>query len=166
MTMPDRVSAPALLRRVGLLIGLLAVIAGIFGMHVMTGTHSGHSPAAVPGSAPAAQAGSAATGSHGRHPGSHPSSAGHAAGPAETAGIRDTAGTPEQGHSCFDNGTGVYAMTGSCLPSVKTGSLSAPSPDAAGFGFISPATAAGAVRGDRPHHPGTPSPGELSICRT
>lgn len=166
MTMPERTFLPAALRRAGLLIGLLAVLAGIFGMHVMTGTHSGHSSAPFPGAAPADHAATAATGGHGLHPASHPSGAGNAPRSAETAGPTDTAGAMEQGHACFDTGTGVHAMTGSCTPSAKTGSLSAPSPEAAGFGLVSPAMAAGAVRGDRPHHPGTPSPGELSISRT
>lgn len=166
MAAPDRTFMPALLRRVGLLIGLLAIIAGIFGMHVMAGTHSGHSPAAVPGIAPGTQADTAATGSHGLHPASHSSGAAQASGTGKPAGMSDTAGTPGHGHSCFDSGAGMHAMTRSCIPSVKTGSLSAPSPDSAGFGFISPATAAGAAPGFQSYHPGTPSPGELSVSRT
>lgn len=160
MTAPDRTFMRASLRRLGLLIGLLAIIAGIFGMHVMTGTHSGHSPAAVLGIAPAAQTGTAAPGSHGLHPVSH------LTGIGKPAGLGDTAGALEQGHSCFGSGAGVHAMTGSCIPSARTGSLSARPPAAAGFGLISPATAAGAAPGVQCYHPGTPSPGELSVSRT
>lgn len=57
-------------------------------------------------------------------------------------------------------------MAGSCIPSVKTGSLSAPHPGAAGFGIISHAGAAGAAGGGWSYQPGSPSPGELSISRT
>lgn len=40
-------TANAFLHRAGLLTALLALIAGIFGMHVMTATHNMHSPAVV-----------------------------------------------------------------------------------------------------------------------
>ncbi|MCU1548296.1 MAG: hypothetical protein JWO29_1247 [Arthrobacter sp.] len=54
----------AFLRRAGLLAGLLAIIAGIFGMHVMTGTHSMHSPAAVTAITDGVHAGAAAADGH------------------------------------------------------------------------------------------------------
>lgn len=46
--------ATAFLHRIGLLCGILAITAGIFGMHVITGTHAMHAPAAVVASADAA----------------------------------------------------------------------------------------------------------------
>lgn len=47
MAASHRNAASALLRRTGPLAGILAVLAGILGMHVLTGTHSMHSPAAL-----------------------------------------------------------------------------------------------------------------------
>jgi len=48
MTVPAHAPAVAFLRRAGLLTAVLALIAGIFGMHVMTATHAMHSPATAP----------------------------------------------------------------------------------------------------------------------
>ena len=160
MTASHRYITAAFLRRTGLLVGLLAIIAGIFGMHVMTGTHSMHSPAAVTAITSGVHAGAAAAeGGHGLHPASGTSRA------HPEADISDTAGTPAQMCSCSDCGTGMHAMTGSCIPSVKKGSLAAPSPGSTVF-VISPTGAAGTVSGHYSHLPGTPSPGELSISRT
>jgi len=47
MTASRRNVASAFLHRAGLLAGILAVLAGILGMHVLTGTHTMHSPAAI-----------------------------------------------------------------------------------------------------------------------
>ncbi len=47
MTASHRNVASAFLHRAGLLAGILAVLAGILGMHVITGSHSMHSPAAL-----------------------------------------------------------------------------------------------------------------------
>ena len=44
MTAPHRNVTSAFIHRAGLLAGILAVLAGILGMHVITGGHSMHSP--------------------------------------------------------------------------------------------------------------------------
>jgi hypothetical protein len=156
MTTSHRNLTAAFLRRTGLLVGLLAIIAGIFGMHVMTGAHSMHSPAAVT----ATTSGVHAADGHVVHQESGTSRA------RPAADIRDAAGTPAQMCSCSDCGTGMHAMTGSCIPSVKKGTLAAPSPATTVFGVIPKAGATGTFRGDWSYLAGTPSPGELSISRT
>ena len=166
MTASHRNPTAALLRRTVLLVGLLAIIAGIFGMHVMTGAHSTHSPAAVTAATPGVNTGAAATDSHAFHQASGTAQAHPAADIRDGPGIRDTAGTDAQICSCSDSGTGMHAMAGSCIPSVKTGSLAAPSPGTTAFKVIPRAGAAGTVPGDWSYLPGAPSPGELSISRT
>jgi hypothetical protein len=159
MTPSHRKLTAAFLRRTGLLVGLLAIIAGIFGMHVMTGTHSMHSPAAVTATTPGVHAGAAGSDGHAVHQASGTSRAHRA------ADIRDAAGTPAQMCSCSDCGTGRRDMATSCIPSVTKGSLAAPSPGSTVV-VIFQAGAAGTVPGHYFHLPGTPSPGELSISRT
>ncbi|MET3922538.1 hypothetical protein [Arthrobacter sp. UYEF20] len=160
MTATPVARASAFLRRAGLFAAVLAIIAGILGMHVMTGTHSGHSPATVTATTTGAHAGAAAADGHNFHqlsgtPGAH-------AG----ADSPEAAGSPAQMCSCSDSGTGMQAMTMSCTPSVKTGALSAPCPGSTVFGIISQTGVAGTLRGDWTFLPRTPSPGELSISRT
>lgn len=160
MTAPAHTRAVAFLCRAGLVAAVLALIAGIFGMHIMTGTHSMHSPAAT-------QAATAVT-AHGpssgdNHMGQHatgPSSARVAAGVQEAAGT--SAGQCSEAGGC----TSMQAMTAACTPSAKTGSLAAPQP---GTGMISVNINTGALSTitDRwSYLPGSPSPGELCISRT
>lgn len=151
--------ATAFLRRAALLAGVLAIVAGIFGMHVMTGTHGTHSAAvtapggALPGS-PAVAGGHA-----GHQAGSSPLSLRAFAG-------QDADAASGQACSCSGNCSSMQGMSVPCIPSAKSGSLAAPEPGTAGLalhlsgGFIN--AAAGAYSYLR----GCPSPGELSISRT
>ena len=153
MSVPAYARAIALLRRAGLLAAILALIAGIFGMHVMTATHTQHS---------------AAVGTH-----HHSSPAGHAGeqapGPASAPNLPGDQG--DEGTrtvQCTDSGarTGMQAMTAACTPSVKTGSLTAPLP---GTGIIDRNINTGtlaAISAQWSYLPGSPSPGELCISRT
>lgn len=158
MTAPAHTRAIAFLRRAGLLATVLALIAGIFGMHVMTTTHAVHSPATA-GAAVSAHYESSASGHTGDHaPG--PSSA------PDMPGARGEAGTRTV--QCTDSGTctSMQAMTGSCTPSAKTGSLAAPLP---GTGIIARNTNTGTlatISALWSYLPGSPSPGELCISRT
>ncbi|MEV7458124.1 hypothetical protein [Pseudarthrobacter oxydans] len=158
--------AAAFLRRAALLVGLLAIIAGIFGMHVMTGTHNGHSAAAVVTTATEGPSGPAAADGHHIHQATVTTSAHPATDNRDAANLRDTAGIPAQMCSCADCATADHAMAGSCIPAVKTVSLASPSSGAAVVSVVPPAGATGTVRGHWAHVPGTPSPGELSISRT
>jgi hypothetical protein len=162
MTASHRNAASAFLHRAGLLAGLLAVLAGILGMHVLTGTHSMHSPAALTAAAGTAtvHTESAAADGHAEHgvanaSPAHLSSGGHN---APSAFVEQC--------SCSDGCAGMPTMTVSCTPLGKTGSLSVPLPGTAVFGAISNARAPGEVTGFYSYFPGSPSPGELSISRT
>jgi hypothetical protein len=159
LTAPAHAPAIAFLRRTGLFAAVLALIAGIFGMHVMTATHTMHSPAAA---APAVsfQHELSSTGHMGAHaPGASDSATG-------MPGMPDQAGTRTV--QCTDTGncTSMQPMTGACTPSPKTGSLAAPLP---GTGIIARTIntgPAGAVSTRWAYLPGSTSPGELCISRT
>ncbi|CAI3796873.1 hypothetical protein [Pseudarthrobacter sp. MM222] len=161
MPASDRNAATSFLERAGLLAGILTVLAGILGMHVMTGSHSMHSAAAITAAAGAAtvHTGTAAADGHPVH------------GTADTASSRRTgveiaASSSVQECSCSDGCTSMQTMTVTCTPLAKTGSLSVPLPGAGIFGSISNARAPGAVPLAYSYLPGSPSPGQLSISRT
>jgi hypothetical protein len=159
--------AAAFLRHAGPLAVILAVVTGILGMHVMTGTLSMHFPAALT----AATAGTvhaqsaAATGHTG-----HLAAGGPAADRPEAygKGVVAPADSCSCSCSCSCSGdcTSLHTMTVSCIPSAKTGSLSAPMPGTAVFGKIRDPGAPGAAPVLYSYLPGGPSPGELSISRT
>jgi len=160
------IPATSFLRGAGLLAGILAVIAGILGMHVLTGTHSMHSAAAVTRT-------SAMTTTLGPVPSSSAEAEGHLDHPAPAAphshpasGAQDWAGPAEQCSCSVNCSTSVHGMTASCTPSGKTGSLSAPLPGTGFSGAISNPGPADSVPGHWSYLPGGPSPGELSISRT
>jgi len=143
--------ASMFLRRAGLFSLVLALIAGIFGMHVMNGHHIMHGPA------------SAMTVAGHSHPGggaAHGVTAGAAHGPS---GEEISAGPGCPDGDC----SGTQAMTVSCTPSGKTSTLTVPVPETAAVG-ASPVRAgpAGQVSGRSAYTPDTPSPCELSISRT
>jgi hypothetical protein len=146
------------LRRAGLVVAVLALIAGIFGMHVMTATHAMHSPATAAAAGGAHYAASTADHASDHASGLH--SARDTTGPDhETA-----AGT---GH-CAGSGdcSSMQAMSASCTPSLQTSSLAAPLPGT-GISFRTPVTAAlSAVSAQWSYRPGSPSPGDLCISRT
>lgn len=153
----------AFVHHAGLLAGVLAVIAGILGMHVMTGTHSSHYPAAITASGIAAPA--ADTG----HSDSPPGHAAHGAPVAALAypqsSLQDEDRALEQ-CSCSGGCANRHAMTVACTPAAKTGSLSAPLPGTTVIGVSSSGATDGIAPGLWSYLPGTPSPGELSISRT
>ncbi len=159
MTGPANATAIAFLRRAGLFAAVLALIAGIFGMHVMTATHAMHF---------AATAASTVGAHHESSPAGHTGE--HVPGPASSApdmpGVEDDAGSRTV--RCTDSGscTSMQAMSASCTPSAKTGSLAAPLP---GTGIIARNTTTGAFATTSArwsYLPGSPSPGELCISRT
>lgn len=162
MTASRRNVATAFLHRAGLLAGILAVLAGILGMHVITGSHSMHSPAAL-----AAASGTGAVHTHSAAADGHAEPGITYVSPAHLSSDGHNAPSVviEQ-CSCSDSCASMHTMTVSCTPSGKTGSLSVPLPGTAVFGVISNATAPGAVPGSWSYLPGSPSPGELSISRT
>lgn len=157
----------ALLCRTALLAGILAVIAGTFGMHVMTGNHAAHPLGTSLGTAPAPAAAAPTV------PGSHETrtapalAADHAEHDALASVSVSAAGADASAQcSCSGSCSGMQAMGATCTPSAKTASFTAPPPgDAglavntgAGFNLAAPATYS--------YLPGSPSPGDLSISRT
>ena len=157
MTAPEHRTAMTFLRRAALFAAVLALIAGIFGMHVMTTTHSLHSRAMAP-----------AAGS----PHHEPSLPGHTGGhlpvssPADVLGYQT--GSALDAVQCSDSGScnSLRAMTAACIPSAKSSSLTAPLP---GTWVIARTTMTGTMTDTSagwPYLPDSPSPGELCIIRT
>lgn len=162
MTAAHRNAASAFLHRAGLLAGILAVLAGILGMHVITGSHSMHSPAAL-----TAAAGTGAGHTHSAAAHDHADPAITNASPAQLSSDGHMApGIVVEQCSCSDSCAGMHTMTVSCTPTGKTGSLAAPLPGTSVVGVNSDTSGPGAVPGSYSYLPGCPSPGELSISRT
>ncbi|HSN35505.1 MAG TPA: hypothetical protein VLT34_04085 [Arthrobacter sp.] len=155
MTAPAHAPAIAFLHRAGLFTAILALIAGIFGMHVMTATHAMHSPATA---APAVSVHHGLSSSdHGIHP--------PGLSAPELPAAQDEAGA-RTGCTDLDHCTSMQSMSAGCTPSAKTGSLAAPLP---GTGIIARNTNAATLTpgsAQWTYLPGSPSPGELCISRT
>jgi len=147
-------SAPTFLRHAGMFSLVLALIAGIFGMHAMGGHHLlMHGPAVAMVAAESA--------GH-----SHPAGeAGHGMSPDAVHAVAGPEISAEAG--CPDGDCrGTQAMT-ACTPSVKTSTLAAPTPGTSALGTaVVRAGPAGQVSGGYAYLPATPSPCQLSICRT
>ncbi|XAS63011.1 hypothetical protein ACOM2C_06075 [Pseudarthrobacter sp. So.54] len=161
MTATSQRRVAAFLHHAGLLAAVLAVIGGILGMHVMTGNHSVHAPAATAG--PATET---------AQPGHFNSVSGHSGhstpdglSMAPEAGVHapslaaaqcpDPAGCPE-----------MQAMAPGCIPAANTASLAAPLP---GTAVLTVDTKTGpflARAAGWSYLPGSPSPGQLCISRT
>jgi hypothetical protein len=160
MSAPAHARAIAFLRRMGLLAAVLALIAGIFGMHVMTATHAMHSPATAAAATVSAHHNSSAAGH----------TEGHAPGQSSSAsdmpGAQDDTGTRTV--QCTESGTctSMQAMTASCTPSAKTGSLAAPLPGTGIIARNANAGTPGTISAWWSYLPVSPSPGELCISRT
>ncbi|KRE47612.1 hypothetical protein ASG92_10295 [Arthrobacter sp. Soil736] len=161
MTAAAHRTAAAFLGRAGLVAAVLAIIAGVFGMHILTGSHAVHAPASAAAAGTATvHTESAATDGHAEHgvanaSPAHLSSSGHN---APSVLVEEC--------SCSDSCAGMPTMMVSCTPLGKTGSLCVPLPGTAVFGGISNAGAPSAAPGSYSYLPGSPSPGELSISRT
>lgn len=151
MSAISRGAVTAFFLRAGLLTAALAIMAGIFGMHIMTGAHS--MPAAG-ASTPMAQMQSTPAGheSHRR-----------AQSPDATA----VAGAMSGSSSCAATGAchEMSAMDAACVLSPGNTSLSAPLPGTAPFA-VPDLVGAAAVTTSYSHSPDSPSPGDLCISRT
>lgn len=168
------------LRRAGLLAGLLAIIAGIVGMHILTGAHNAHTAdssaapqnrlsiqtyAGAPAHHPAQR--HAVVAEHTGH-GGHDSQGnrGHApAGAVGTTNPGDPA-PPSGAFSCLggDPCAGMSSMGGSCIPSGSTGSLAAPPPS--NVSFAADTQAPEAPVSGYAYLPESRSPADLCISRT
>ncbi|UKA53500.1 hypothetical protein LFT45_17525 [Arthrobacter sp. FW305-BF8] len=142
----------------GELTAVLAVVAGILGMHVITGNHSIHSMTAMSARTPGGLLALHTEGPAESHP--HPASGLHAVQEAADHGM----GSVDR--CCGSCCTGIQTMTVSCTPSAKSGSLAAPLPGTSVFGAVPGTTAPGSAAGSYSYLPGGPSPGALCISRT
>lgn len=147
--------AMVFLRRAYLLAGMLAIIAGILGMHIMTGTHAMPASAAVPDTEMVMVA---------------PASA--ATAPTPVARVVEgkpaaQAMTSMPGLSCADAGgcASMSTMGTSCIPSPGNPPPVVPPPGVTPFAAIVPAPLPTGLAA-YPYLPGSPSPGELCISRT
>ncbi|WP_026537027.1 hypothetical protein [Arthrobacter sp. 9MFCol3.1] len=168
--------AATALRRGFLLVGLLAVVAGFLGMHIMTGMHGAHATTAVTSSTepagpssrpetnlasdPAAPALHAGTTAHD----SMAPAATATAGP-EPAG-NTKAATPSASCVCQSSCTDPASMHSACVPSAAVTSLAAPPPGMAPASMHNPDTHGDAAVRAYSYLPASPSPGDLSISRT
>ena len=157
MTAPRRIAA--FLLRAGLLTAALAIIAGIFGMHVMTGAHNvpgAHTmlPATADTALVQVQSGQTTHGSHQQVP----SIEAAAVSPVPASGLSS---------SCVSPGTcpEMSAMTAACVLSAASTSLSAPLPGTTPYASPDVNGQAAASIGYS-YWPGSPSPGDLCISRT
>lgn len=151
----------ALLRRAGLLTGLLAVIAGIFGMHIMSGAHTMPTAASAGTDMTLTQIqGSHAV--HGGHPAAQSSTADALVAPLDPAApVSGTASACTSPGSC----PAMAAGDAACVLSPANTSLSAPLPGTTPFPAFN-VTGAAVATTTYPYLPGSPSPGDLCISRT
>ncbi|WP_344367492.1 hypothetical protein [Arthrobacter humicola] len=152
--------AVPVLRRAALLAGILAVIAGFLGMHILAGLHGTHGQTAHPASAssvmPAART----------HSGHSPAATAPAAPPVFATTVT-VGGTPMPA-SCTSQGSCAEkpAAHVDCTPSVSGVSLSVPPPGTAVKRTQPWATGVAAQWALSARIPGSPTPNDLSISRT
>lgn len=153
MTATARPGAATLLRA-GVAVMVLAIIAGIFGMHVMTGNHGSHSS-----STSAVAAGHEAAG-HEAH--------GHEAHGHSSGGDSDhsVAAAPVLDNSCTGSCHSMQESGAACIPSAKTGSLTVFPPHETGVSFNAGPAALSGPAAAYAFTPSSPTPGDLSISRT
>ena len=174
----------SILRRAALLAGLLAVIAGFLGMHILSGSHSLHAQASPPGSI------NTSTASHTAGPAPSEQTAGHPAGhsshgadgtywqssdgPAaertepSVAPAAATVGGTQVPPSCVCQGgcAEMSAVHVACTPSPAGASLSAPRPGTTPLEAQPWSAARADCLSSYAYLPGTPTPRDLSISRT
>ncbi|MFF2243458.1 hypothetical protein ACFVTM_04690 [Arthrobacter sp. NPDC058130] len=168
--------AAAALRRGFLLMGVLAIVAGFLGMHVITGMHGAHAMAAVtsstqpPGpSFPTANSIASQAAAHAPHAGT----AAHDSlgpSPAARSGPELTGDSSAAAFSascaCPSNCTDLTSMHSACVPSAAVTSLAAPPPGMAPSSIHIPDNLGDAANRAYSFLPASPSPGDLSISRT
>jgi len=142
------------LLRAGFLAAALAIIAGLFGMHIMTGAHSTTAHAM-----PMAGDGHAVTQLH--------ASAGHEAAEPVPGGMTLAAATGSSSSGCSSAGACPEMSAGgtACVPAPANTSLTAPLPGTAPYALPDFAVTAAAGT-NYSFSPDSPSPGDLCISRT
>jgi hypothetical protein len=148
-------TAVAFLRRMSLLAALLAIIAGLFGMHVLVGSHGVHGPVVSSAAADSPVGNPQTTAATGH--------SGHGTAPAPVA---KSTGNQPPSCSCQGSCGEVSAAHATCVPAPGGTSLAAPPPGT--VPFDGPDLSGGRFQAvaEYPYLPGSPSPGDLSISRT
>jgi hypothetical protein len=164
---PDALSlnvgfSQTLLLRGALITGVLAIIAGIFGMHVLTGNHAAHGTHASVGHAAPVQVAPVAdvhvSAAHAAH--------GHAEAPhAEPQEQTVRAAVPAGATSCGGSCQGMQESGTSCIPSAQAGALTLFPPHRTGVAFH-PAEASKGPAAAYAYLRPSPTPCDLSISRT
>jgi hypothetical protein len=172
-TCPVMNHAAAALRRGFVLMGVLAIVAGFLGMHIMTGMHGGHAMTAVISSTEPAGPSSQTANSLASHRVAHALHTGATArdsmapapsGPELTG--NSSAAAPSASCLCQSSCTDPASMHSACVPSAAVTTLAAPPPGMAPTSIHTPDPPGdGAIRAYS-YFPASPSPGDLSISRT
>ncbi|WP_396136674.1 DUF6153 family protein [Arthrobacter sp. WCS2018Hpa-5b] len=141
---------PLPLRRASLFLLVLGVIAGIFGMHVVMGSHTTHS-------APATQASTLHSEHHGHS----------TAGSQSASTHHHPLSSSIEAESCSTGSCSCAESTAEhCIPSLKTGSLLAPLPGSGVGGLADGLWATVEAPRTWTYTPPRPSLSQLSISRT
>lgn len=141
--------------------GMAAIIAGIFGMHVMTGHHTMH----LQGTGQAASTAVSVTDAHLGHEAAAHSPDHRTVMPA-APGASGVLTPGPASWSCCAECPSVETRSTACVPSAKTGNLAAPEPPQGALASTNAAVPDCRVKVTFAYDPATPSPGELSISRT
>ena len=151
----------AILHRAVLLTGLLAVIAGIFGMHIMSGAHTMPTAFLVGTDMTLTQIQGPHTG-HGGHTAAQSPHADTPAVPLDPAAPVSGTVSP-----CTTHGScpAMAGMDAACVLSPANTSLSAPLPGTTPFPALD-VIATALATDSYSYLPGGPSPGDLCISRT
>lgn len=158
-------TAVAFLRRTSLLAALLAIIAGLLGMHVLAGSHGVHGTAVaapVSNSAP----GNAQTTTTATAPTDHTAHTGHGSHEAAPAAAAESTGNQPPSCSCQGSCGEVSAAHATCVPAPGGASLTAPPPGTSPTAVPALTTGRFQAVAEYRYLPGSPSPGDLSISRT
>ena len=168
-------AAPAL-RRGFLLVGVLAIVAGFLGMHIMTGMHGAHAMTAVTSSAEAAGSSSRPETGLASHPAAHAPHVGTMGHDSMATAATATSGPEQAGNTkaaepsascmCQSSCTDPASMHSACVPSAAVTSLAAPPPGMAPASLRNPDPHGDAAVRAYFYLPASPSPGDLSISRT
>ncbi|WP_120520219.1 hypothetical protein [Arthrobacter celericrescens] len=166
---PLRTPFGAFLPAAGLLGVVLALIAGILGMHIMSGAHAAHTAAVIKDAGTVDAATAEGDPGHAHHGSGLPEPRFTEAAPGAAPGAaQGAAGAVDSGTtqcSCSGSCSDQHAAT-ACTPSLGTGTLSAPAPENGAHVPAPLQSGADAPRVAWTYRPGSPSPGELSISRT
>lgn len=151
MTRDRTLGATAFLCKIGLLAAVLWIIGGIFGMHVISPSHSAHHQATT----------------HQLAASHHDVAVHHDAAVHLHATDPAVAAVSFLGQcSCAGDCTSVEATPASCTLSTNTTSLAAPFPGSTWVGVDTSTRPANSAAARWSFYPSSPSPGELSISRT